>query len=289
MPGRQDMASSIRSAKTKAASWDVFADVDVFVETVVAEIEAMPGAGRRRPPKPPLTGEALRKAVMAIWCVAFCGMQWRAVGRLCGMPFATLYALFARWTRLGLWRRLLDRLITDWRHACGDDAPSAVVIDSRSCRSAPTCYARGIDGGKRVRGVKLHLAVDKHGLPLAIDVSPGNIHDSKGILPVLRILAGRGFRGHALGDLSYRGKKLAAAAAKLKIAVEAVAGGCGGTFIPEGIRWVVERSFAWISRYRRLNTIFERTKEHLIAFVEIAFISILARRLARLEAKADAA
>ena len=84
------MASSIRSAKTKAASWDVFADVDVFVETVVAEIEAMPGAGRRRPPKPPLTGEALRKAVMAIWCVAFCGMQWRAVGRLCGMPFATL-------------------------------------------------------------------------------------------------------------------------------------------------------------------------------------------------------
>jgi hypothetical protein len=52
---------------------------------------------------------------------------------------------------------------------------------------------------------------------------------------------------------------------------------------------VVERSFAWISRYRRLTTIFERTKEHLIAFVEIAFISILARRLARLEAKADAA
>ena len=76
---------------------------------------------------------------------------------------------------------------------------------------------------------------------------------------------------------------------RVKIAVEAVAGGCGGTFIPERIRWVVERSFAWISRYRRLNTIFERTKEHLIAFVEIAFISILARRLARLEAKADAA
>ena len=283
------MGTTIRSARTKAASWDVFADVDVFVATVVAELEAMPRTGRRRPPKPPLTGEALRKAVMAIWCVAFCGMQWRAIGRLSGMPFATLYTLFARWTRLGLWRRLLDRLIADWRRACGDDVPSAVVLDSRSCRSAPTCYDRGIDGGKRVRGVKLHLAVDKHGLPLAIDVSPGNIHDSKGILPVLGILAGRGFRGHALGDLSYRGQKLAAAAAKLKITVEAVAGGCGGTFIPEGIRWVVERSFAWISRYRRLNTIFERTKEHLIAFVEIAFISILSRRLARLETERRAA
>jgi transposase len=284
------MGTAIRSARTKAASGDVFADVDVFVATVVAEIKAMPGAGRRRPPKPPLTGEALRKAVMAIWCVAFCGMPWRAVGRLSGMPFATLYALFARWTRLGLWRRLLDRLITDWRRACGDaDAPSAVVIDSRSCRSAPTCYDRGIDGGKRVRGVKLPLAVDKHGLPLAIDVSPANVHDAKGILPVLGILASRGFHGAALGDLSYRGKKLAAAAARLKIAVEAVAGGCGGTFIPEGIRWVVERSFAWISRYRRLNTLFERTKEHLIAFVEIAFISILSRRLARLETKCQAA
>ena len=58
------------------------------------------------------------------------------------------------------------------------------------------------------------------------------------------------------------------------------AGGHGGTFIPEGIR--VERSLAWISRYRRLNTIFERTEGHLTAFIEIAFISILSRRLVRL-------
>jgi hypothetical protein len=52
--------------------------------------------------------------------------------------------------------------------------------------------------------------------------------------------------------------------------------------IPVGICWVVERSFAWISRYRRLNTIFDQTKEHLVAFIEIAFVSILARRLKRL-------
>jgi transposase len=278
------MGTTIRSARTKAATWDVFADVDVFVDTVVAELAALPGAARRRPPKPPLQGEALRKAVMAIWRVAFCGMRWRAIGRLTGIPFATLHALFARWTRLGLWRRLLDRLMASWRRACGDAAAAtAVVIDSRSCRSAPTCHDRGLDGGKLVKGVKIHLAVDKHGFPLAVDVAPANVHDTKGILPVLRSLAGRGFRGVALGDLSYRGKKLAKAAAGLKITVQAVAGGCGGTFIPEGIRWVVERSFAWMSRYRRLNTIFERTKEHLVAFVEIAFISILSRRLARLE------
>jgi len=66
------------------------------------------------------------------------------------------------------------------------------------------------------------------------------------------------------------------------LTVQPSAGGHGGTFIPEGIRWVVERSLAWISRYRRLNTIFERTPEHLVAFIEIAFISILSRRLVRL-------
>src|SRR6187551_87705 len=80
------------------------------------------------------------------------------------------------------------------------------------------------------------------------------------------------------GDLSYRGQRLAGEA--LGITVEPSAGGHGGTFIPEGIR--VERSLAWISRYRRLNTIFERTEGHLVAFIEIAFVSILSRRLVRL-------
>jgi len=107
-------------------------------------------------PKPPLAGAALRKAVMAIWCVCFCGMQWRAIGLLCDIPFGTLYGLFARWTRLGLWRRLLNRLRRNWRRACGDSPePSAVVIDSRSCRSAPSCFDRGIDGGRKIRGVKI--------------------------------------------------------------------------------------------------------------------------------------
>ena len=67
--------------------------------------------------------------------------------------------------------------------------------------------------------------------------------------------------------------------------VEAIARGRYGRFVPAGICWVVERSFAWLSRYRRLNTIVERSKVHLIAFVEIAFISTLSRRLKRLVVK----
>src|SRR5215213_4905038 len=254
------MGTAFTPAKTSLASWDAFSDVDAFVDAVLAELAAMAADGTRSTrsgPKPPLTGAALRKA---IWCVAFCGLQWRAIGQLCDIPFGTLYTLFARWTRLGLWRRLLNRLILSWRQACGDTAdPSAVIIDSRSCQSAPTCFTRGFDGGKKIKGIKIHLAVDKYGLPLAITVSPANRHDSKGIVPVLHQLAG--FKGTALGDLSYRGERLSKAGEALGITIQPSAG--GGTFIPEGIR--VERSLAWISRYHRLNTIFERTEEHLVA------------------------
>jgi hypothetical protein len=208
--------------------------------------------------------------------------------------------LFARWTWLGLWRRLLDRLRRTWRCACGDAAePSVVVIDSRSCRSAPSCFERGIDGGKKVRGVEIQIAVEKYGIPMAVDVAPANRHDTKAIVPALCELADGGFQGPALGetgqgsagaaggiarrgDLGYRGKRLAEAGQALGITVEAIARGRDGQFIPAGICWVVEHSFAWLSRYRRLNTIVERSKEHLIAFVEIAFISILSRRLKRL-------
>jgi transposase len=280
------MGTATRPATTFPASWDAFSDVDAFVDAVLAELAAMAMDGTRpmRPgPKLALAGAALRKAIMAIWCTCFCGMQWRAIGELSGLPFGTLFSLFARWTRLGLWRRLLDRLRRTWRVTCGDTPePSAVVIDSRSCRSAPSCFARGIDGGKKINGIKIHLGVEKYGIPLAIDVSPANTHDTKGIVPVLRKLAGQGYRGPALGDLGYRGKRLAKVGEGLGITVKAIARGRDGKFLPAGICWVVERSFSWLSRYRRLNTVFDRTKEHLIAFVQIAFISILCRRLKRL-------
>jgi hypothetical protein len=67
--------------------------------------------------------------------------------------------------------------------------------------------------------------------------------------------------------------------------VEPAARGRDGKFLPAGICWVVERSFSWIADYWRLNTIFERTREHLVAFIEIAFVSILSRRIKRLFAE----
>src|SRR5918995_380545 len=93
---RQHMGTAFNPAKTSPASWDAFADVDAFVDAVLAELATMAGTRRLRSgPKPLLTGAALRKAILAIWCVAFCGMQWRAIGQLCDIPFGTLYTLFA--------------------------------------------------------------------------------------------------------------------------------------------------------------------------------------------------
>ncbi len=101
--GSAALGTAFTPAKTSPASWDAFRDVDAFVDAVLAELAAMAADGTRRTrsgPKPPLTGAALRKAIMAIWCVTFCGMQWRAIGQLCDIPFGTLYTLFARWTRV---------------------------------------------------------------------------------------------------------------------------------------------------------------------------------------------
>src|SRR3954465_3536004 len=91
------MGTAVRPAKTSPASWDAFSDVEAFVDAVLVELAAMAADGTRRTRsgrKPPLTGAALRKAIMAIWCVAFCGMQWRVhifidFGQLCSLKPAT--------------------------------------------------------------------------------------------------------------------------------------------------------------------------------------------------------
>ena len=90
------MGTAFTPARTSSASWDAFSDVDAFVDAVLAELAAMAADGTKPTRSgPPLTGAALRKAIMAIWCVCFCGMQWRAIGQLCDIPFGTLYTLFA--------------------------------------------------------------------------------------------------------------------------------------------------------------------------------------------------
>jgi transposase len=262
--------------------WDALADLEVFVFAVEAELEAMERERvgvHRRGRKPDL---ALRRRLIGlIWALTFGGMQWRIAGWLSGVPFTTLHSTFARWTRLGLWRRLGRRLALDWRLARGDEAlPSAVVVDSRSLRSAPTAWTRGIDGGKLIKGVKLLVICDKHGSLLDLELQPANVDDRAGALPMLPRLTALGFQGDLLGDSGFKGAPFAAAALAHDIHVSASPGGTrDGRFLPSGIRWVVERLLAWSSRYRRLNVVFDREPDLFTAHVWIALISIISRRL----------
>jgi transposase len=281
------MASSLafENRRTGASSsWDALADIEVFITAAEAELVAMEreriGVHRRgRKPDPVLR----RRLLGVIWMLTFGGMQWRLAGLLSGIAFTTLHSVFARWTRLGLWRRLGQRLALDWRIARGDEAlPSALVVDSRSQRSSPTCFTRGIDGGKNIKGIKLHVVCDKHGSLIDLEVTPANHDDRASALPILPRLAELGFQGDLLADNGYKGEPFATAVRAHDMEVSVSPGGTSdGQFIPNGVRWVVERLFAWLSRYRRLNTVFDRKADLFVAHVWIAISSILARRLLR--------
>ena len=257
---------------------DALADLEVFVFAVEAELEAMErervGVHRREPDLAPR-----RRPIGLIWTLTFGGMRWRVAGWLSGVPFTTPHSTFARWTRLGLRRRLGRAL--DRRLAQGDEVlPSAAVVDSRSLRSAPTAWTRGIDGGKPIEGVELLVIRDKHGSLLDLELRPAKVDDRAGALPMLPRPATLGFRGDLLGDSGFRGAPFAAAALAHDVHVSASPGGTrDGRFLPSGIRWVVERLLAWLSRYRRLDVVFDREPDLFAAHVWIAMISIISRRL----------
>src|SRR3954462_2831168 len=98
------------------------------------------------------------------------------------------------------------RPMSDWRLACDDEVlPSGVVPDSRSLRSAPTAWTRGIDGGKLIKGVKVFALCDKHGSLFDLELGPANTDGPAGPLPILPRLAALGFQGDLLGDSGFTG------------------------------------------------------------------------------------
>jgi transposase len=227
-------------------------------------------------------GRTLRRQLIGlIWTLTFGGLQWRVASWLSGVPFTTLHSSFARWTRLGPWRRLGQCLALDWRLACGDEmVPSAVVADRHSRRLAQTACVHDIDGGKLVKGVKLFPVCDKHGSLLDLELQPANTDDRAGVLPMLSRLAALGFGGDLLGDSGFKSAPFAATALERDVHVSISPGGTrDGRFLPNGIRWVVERLFAWLSRYRRLKILYDRAADLFAGHVWIAMISIISRRI----------
>ena len=181
---------------------------------------------------------------------------------------------------------LHDQLRALARQAAGRNAePTAAVIDSQSVRAAPTVprSSRGWDAAKKVNGRKRHIAVDTSGLLLEVLVTPASTQDRDAARPLLFNLhrARRRIR-LAWADGGYAGKLLPWAATYLKLTVEIVRR-------PEGLhafqvlprRWVVERTLAWITSYRRCARDYERLPAHHEAMVLWAMITLMTRRLAR--------
>jgi transposase len=245
---------------------------------IAALLPARQQAGRGRPPVHPE-----RAIVEAILYVVRTGCAWRYLpGEY--PPWRTVYGYFTAWQASGVLDQIHDALRARARVAAGRrPAPSAAVIDSQSVRAADTVAraSRGWDNGKKVNGRKRHIAVDTLGLLLAVVVTPASVQDRDGARPLLWRLRARCRHVRlAWADAGYAGKLISWAAA-LRLVIQVVRKRDAHAFEVLPRRWVVERTFAWISKHRRCVRDYERLPEHHEAMVKWAMIALMARRLAR--------
>jgi transposase len=226
-----------------------------------------------------------RVVVDAIRYVIHNGCVWRALPADFP-PWRTVYGYYQRWNASGATTAVHDALRSKAREAAGRDAePTAAVIDSQSVRAAASVprSTRGWDNAKKVNGRKRHIAVDTTGLLLEVLITPASVQDRDAARPLLFNLkrARRRIR-HAWADAGYAGKLLPWAGRWLKLDVEIVKRPQGShTFEVLPRRWVVERTLAWITSYRRCARDYERLPAHHEAAIYWAMITLMTRRLTR--------
>jgi transposase len=199
-------------------------------------------------------------------------------------PWRTVYGYFAAWRDDGTLARLHDALRARARAAAGRDAePTAAVIDSQSIRAADTVprASRGWDNAKKVNGRKRHIAVDAMGLLLAVVITAASVQDRDAARPLLWNLH-RACRRIRLiwADAVYTGR-LSGWAAAMKMNLQVVARRNPHAFEVLPRRWVVERTFAWISKHRRTVRDYERLPASHEAMILWAMIALMTRRLAQ--------
>jgi putative transposase len=224
---------------------------------------------------------SIREVINAIFYLLRTGCAWRMLPKDFP-PKSTVYDYFRLWKNDSLWQNIHDRLRGEVRQEAGREiTPSAAILDSQSTKTTEKKGVRGYDAGKKVTGRKRHILVDSMGLLLLVVVHAANLQDRDGAKLVLKKARGRFPRLKLIwADGGYAGKLIDWVEQTCGWVLEIVkrnADLTGFHVLPH--RWVVERTFGWLGRYRRFSKDYEEFTESSEAMIHLAMIHLMLRRL----------